>query len=190
MSEQVWYRAPEQLFSRERILKFFPSASMTVYSQLNAILRFCVYYSLIMIALTRNVRHGMVAVLGAVVTAGIGEFAYKGRDETFLSSDEDTQECVAPTVDNPYMNFRAFDVRDRAPACKPWNVENETIAAAGEPIQDSPFQKPFDRFYTMPCTTAANDQTGFANWLYGSMPAKNKTPNEPRSVTKPFRPVQ
>lgn len=187
MAERVWYRAPEELFAGGRAMKFFPSASMTVHTQLNSILRFCIYYSLIMVALTMNPRHIAIAVLGALMTAIVGEFAYKDRGETFRSSDEEVVECVSPTTDNPHMNFRAFDARDRAPACKPWNVENDVAASAGEPLQDSPFQKPFDRFYTMPCTTAANDQTGFANWLYGSMPGKNKTPDEPSSVTKPFR---
>jgi hypothetical protein len=134
-----------------------------------------------------NPRHLAVAALGALVTALICEFAYTGKDEAFRSTDEEAVGCVPPVTDNPHMNFRAFDARDRAPACKPWNVEAEVMAAAGEPIQDSPFQKPLDRFYTMPCTTAANDQSGFAQWLYGSMPGKDKTPSDPSSVTKHFR---
>jgi Family of unknown function (DUF5762) len=175
MAERVWYRAPEQMFVGKRSLRFFPTSSMTVHTQLNSILRFCIYYSAIMVALTMNPRHLLVAVLGAVITAVVSEVAYAGRDETFRSSSEERAECVAPTVDNPHMNFRPFDERDREPACKPWNVDEQVTASAGEPIQDSPFQKSFDRFYTMPCTTAVNDQTGFANWLYGAMPGKQKT---------------
>lgn len=175
MAERIWYKAPSEFFADGRALKFFPTASMTVHAQLNAILRFIVYYSILMVAATGNVRHLLIAALGAALSAVVAEVAYKGRDETFRSSSGADTGCVAPSVDNPHMNFRVFDPRDRAPACKPWFVEDATVAAAGEPMQDSPFQKPFDRFYTMPCTTSHNDQKGFAEWLYGSMPGKSKT---------------
>lgn len=171
MAERIWYQAPEDVFKRSRAFRFFPTSSMTVQAQLNAILRFCVYYSAIMMALTMNPRHILVAVLAAVMTFMVNEVAYKDRTETFGPGSDET-ECVKPTVDNPHMNFRAFDSRERAPACKPWNVDALVTAAAGEPVQDSPFQRSADRVYTMPCTTAANDQTGFAKWLYGSMPGK------------------
>lgn len=182
--ERVWYRAPRDLFEGDNALKFFPTSSMTVHSQLNAILRFCIYYSVIMTVLTTNPRHLLVALFGAALTALVSEIAYNGREDAFRHDTSEVPTCVQPSVDNPYMNFRAFDARDRRPACKPWNVEQDISAAAGEPIQDSPFQKPFDRFYTMPCTTAANDQSGFANWLYGSMPGKYESPQEQPTLTK------
>ena len=179
------------MFSGRRALRFFPTESMTVYAQLNSIMRFCLYYSIIMAVLTRNPRHIMVTALAAIGTAIVSEMAYKGRGEGYRSSDEDNSvECTKPTVDNPHMNFCAFDDRDRSQACKRWNVEDKVLMAAGEPIQDSPYQKSFDRFYTMPSTTAANDQTGFANWLYGSMPAKRSTEDKQMSITAPPKPVR
>ena len=191
MSETIWYRAPGDLFSGGRAKKFFPTASMAVHSQLNAIVRFCIYYSLLMIMFTRNPRHLIIALLAGSMTFIVSEFAYTGKGETYLSGDsENAEECTTPTVDNPYMNFRAFDDRDRPRACKPWNVKDRSLVAAGEPVQDSPYQKPFDRFYTMPCTTATNDQHGFATWLYGSMPAKRTTPETPLSVTNHVRDVR
>lgn len=187
MVETIWYRAPSQMFSGRRALLFFPTASMTVHAQLNAIMRFCVYYSLAMVALTMRPQHLLVAVLGAIVTVVISEIAYKGKGSDFSSTETLADKtCYAPDVDNPHMNFRVFDPPDKAPACKPWDVEHATTAAAGEPLQDAPYQKPFDRFYTMPSTTVTNDQKGFAEWLYGSMPGKSKTPDPPPSV--PYRP--
>lgn len=171
------------MFTGRRALRFFPTASMPVHAQLNAIFRFCLYYSLIMTVLTMNARHMIIAALAGIMTVLIAEVAYKDKGASYQSGDEDKEPCRKPEVDNPYMNFQPFDERDRAHACKPWNVNEKINVAAGEPIQDSPYQRPFDRFYTMPCTTATNDQAGFAEWLYGSMPAKQSNPENPMSIT-------
>lgn len=47
--------------------RFIPDSSMTQSDQLNSIVRFGAYYSLIMIALTRNVRHAWMFALGALL---------------------------------------------------------------------------------------------------------------------------
>lgn len=172
--EIIWYRDPSSFFRHARWTKFFPTSSMTTSSQLNAVLRFCIYYSVIMISLTKNVRHLAVGVGGAAVTAAINELAYKGgRREVFFSDkDRPSNKCEQPSADNPYMNRRAFDSNDKPPACKQWAMGTKSEDVMGEPIQDSPFQRPFNRFYTMPVTTPTNSQNEFANWLYGSMPSK------------------
>ena len=177
MAEQIWYKDLSSFMSKRTALRFFPSSTMTVQSQLNAILRFCIYYSLLASLLTRNPRHMLVGFLGAVITVVIHEVAYSGRNEPFRSLDVSGRECVEPTQDNPMMNFNVFDPPERAPACKPWNVEKQMDTALGEPLQDTPHQNTFNRFYTMPSTTVSNDQKGFANWLYGSMPAKGTPPS-------------
>lgn len=173
--ERMWFKDPSSMFSSRNAGKFFPVASMSVHAQLNSIMRFCTYYSVLMVLLTRNVRHAIVAVIAAVATWIISEVAYKRRDEPFLFEESrPTRTCVMPTTDNPHMNFNVFDPADRSPACAPWRVEAETDLAKGSSmVTESPFSgNSFDRFYTMPSTTAVNDQTGFAQMLYGSMPAK------------------
>ena len=74
--ELIWYKDIASLFQRDRLLRFFPTESMSIVSQLNAVFRFCVYYAGTMIVLTRNFRHALVIVAGALVTAAIRELAY------------------------------------------------------------------------------------------------------------------
>lgn len=155
-------------------MRFFPSASMSVSSQLNAIFRFCVYYSIIVFLFTRDVRHWVVAALGALATVAIQELAYSSKDNANGEAFSTERACVRPTFENPMMNFRVYDNPLRSEACKQWNVHDEASLALGEPLQDTPFQKSPDRFYTMPSTTAHGDQDGFAKWLYGNMPSKKQ----------------
>ena len=178
VDEIAWYKDPMVLARPDRAMRFFPTASMTVHSQLNSVMRFVVYYSVILVLATGNFRYTLFIALGAILSAMVGELAFK--DKKHRANDDGglhepwfmpgKEACTRPTLDNPHMNFNLFDARDRAPACKPWN--EDAVAVAGEPRMDSPFQKRVDRFYTMPCTTATNDQKGFAEWLYGSMPGK------------------
>lgn len=171
VDEKAWYKDPSVLMRPDRALRFFPAASMTVHAQLNCVMRFVMYYSAILVAVTGNARYALFIALGAILTAMVGELAFRDKSggEPWTWGG---QACTRPTPDNPHMNFGLYDARDRAPACKPWN--EDANAAAGVPRMDSPFQKRIDRFYTMPCTTAVNDQKGFAEWLYGSMPGKTK----------------
>lgn len=172
MAETVWYKDLPGFLQGRRKLRFFPTATMTVHAQLNAIMRLCLYYSIIMIVLTRKVHHAFVTVAAGLITALVSEVAYGGRSDAFVSGPV-TLDCVDPTVDNPHMNFNVFDPPDRARACPPWRAKRATEVAMGAPMQDTPFQNSFNRFYTMPVTTAQSDQKGFAEWLYGTMPAKS-----------------
>jgi hypothetical protein len=172
--EVIWYKDIVPLFRRDNLLRFFPTSSMSIVGQLNAVFRFCVYYASIMVILTQNLRHGIAVLAGALLTAAIRELAYKGGqvDIDELHGERIGNKCTPPIEDNPYMNLRVFDPSDKAPACKQWAMGTKSEDVMGEPIQDSPFQRPFNRFYTMPNTTATSSQSEFAHWLYGNMPSK------------------
>ena len=174
--EQIWYKDLAGLFQPKYAMRFFPTGSMPVVSQLNSVFRFCVYYAIIMVILTQNARHALVILGGAMFTAAVREFAYKGGSVTVseLRDGRPKNKCTAPTEENPYMNRRVFDSPDDAPACKQWAMGTKSEDVMGEPIQDSPFQRPMNRFYTMPNTSSTNRQREFANWLYGNMPSKSQ----------------
>ena len=88
------------------------------------------------------------------------------------------KKCVAPTLHNPFMNVMINDYVDnpnRPAACKSFNNENirEQINKKFNYNLYKDVSDVFDRnnsqrqFVTTPATTIPNDQTKFANWLYG-----------------------
>lgn len=89
----------------------------------------------------------------------------------------DMNRCVKPTVDNPFMNALVFDPRDRPEAC---DIDTPERAREVEKLFNTGLYRSasdiFNKnnsqreFYVMPCTTFPNDQTGFAQWLYGTPP--------------------
>jgi len=88
--------------------------------------------------------------------------------------------CTQPTVDNPFMNPTLVDLAyfpNRPPACP--IVEPDVARRVQKDFEHDLYRDVddvFDRyvssrqFYTVPVTTIPTDQTGFANWVYGSGP--------------------
>lgn len=169
----IWYRDLGALVRPDTLTKFFPTRAMTIDEQMNAVFRLSVYYGVIMSVLTRNPWHMQAVVLTGAVTALVGELSRQGTGlDTFAPP-----ACRVPNKNNPFGNFNPFDAPDRAPACKTWDVPVALAEAQGGLPTDDPVFKAgdaADRFYTLPNTAVANDQTGFAKMLYGDMPGKRQ----------------
>lgn len=167
MATMIWYRDLAGAFNRDSAHKFVPLRTMNLTQQLNAAFRLSVYYAVIMTLLTRKTVHLTAAVIMGVLTAAVHEMSAR---ENFWS--DPPAACVQPSKGNPYMNLTLADLerRPRRPAaCAPLAA---TTAAAidaldARPPTDGPYEEHGSRFYTMPVTTAMNDQEGFAKALYG-----------------------
>lgn len=175
MATTAWYRDPVAAFSEGRALQFFPTREMDVAGQLNATFRFALYYGALASLLSRSLRPARLTLVVAMATAALFEARAGMRSasaETFLGGllPEARPPCVAPTVDNPFMNVALGDRPDRAPACDV--TEGGTKVAMERAFPSVPSDDHFaggrtDRqFYTMPSTTVPNDQGGFADALY------------------------
>lgn len=165
MSTRIWYRDLKSAFGKDNAHRFVPLRTMNLTQQLNACFRLAVYYSVVTTLLTRNVTHMTVAAIAAVITAIVHELS---RTETFAAA----APCEKPTKGNPYMNMTLADLEKRtlrAAACDPGSdAVKSTIADLDKmPMTDGPYEDRGNRWYTMPVTTAANDQGGFAQALYG-----------------------
>lgn len=185
MTEEIWYKNIYGFMTdTDHYLEFIPDRSMTLDQQLNSILRFSLYLSIILVVIRQDIRPIFITFFIALLTWLI--HAQQNR-ESFLKSslydtlniDKDIKDraCYKPTKENPFMNYMQGDFVNRPKACditekdSKYAVEmnkffetNGTFVRATDDIYNKAAS---DRqFYTTPSTTASNDFESFAKFLY------------------------
>jgi hypothetical protein len=123
MSEPFWFDEPRVLFSKESWSLFVPQPNMPVKAALNAVVRFVIYLSFLLLLATRDVMYILFippVLLASIFFARI--FAEPKRlAESFASGTVVTgyqgDATAEPSADNPFMNPQLTDIgRDFKPA--------------------------------------------------------------------------
>lgn len=183
---KIWYNDIYVLL--EKPYQFFPSNNLTGLEKINALARLAIYYAIIIIFTGRNHTYLTFSVVMLMTSFFLGRTnGLDNSNESFTLSDSNNKiknsntlaekSCYKPTDENPFMNFTLNDYYknpDRPQNCPINEVKNEMRTKFLKRIVPDPTdlwgQNMSDRnFYTMPSTRIVNDQTGFANWCYGSM---------------------
>jgi hypothetical protein len=205
--ELIWYQDPRHFLNDANFIKFVPDGSMNRIEQLNAIVRFALYLSVLMALVKRSMVPLFIVLFVAAVTWGMHEsqLATERSNREGMAAVNDATEtdrwtgkrCVRPTLHNPFMNVLSSDsvTRPQRPAAcniEKSDVQRDMERAFGHNLyRDS--DDPLDRntssrqFYTMPVTTIPGDQTAFAKWLYHVGPTC-KEGNGKRCVSLAHRP--
>jgi hypothetical protein len=165
---KLWYNYPKVLFDNP--YQFFPSNNLSEIEKANSLVRLAIYYSFIIVITKRNQKYLTVSIILILISIFIG------KTEHFIT-DKNEEKCYQPTDNNPFMNFTIDDYYknpDRPQNCPIDEVRQDMKEKFQKRIipdtNDLWGQSTGDRnFYTMPSTRIINDQTKFANWLYGSM---------------------
>ena len=113
MSETFWFHDPAGLFTSSNWTRFVPTPEMTVPTALNAVMRFTIYFSVLLLVATGVSAYLIAIPLMALVTIalnGIFPETQKMR-ETFVSSAMGLERSM-PRVDNPFMNASLPDILD------------------------------------------------------------------------------
>jgi hypothetical protein len=188
MIENIWYKDWKSLIEPTNLPKFFPNTGMTFAEQLNALMRFSIYFSIILFAIKKNTLVFYIVVMCAVLTFFLYEFDNKNKinkKELFSKMNlfDDVQNsniCVKPTPNNPFMNVLMTDYKqfpNRPPAC---NINNGLISNMAEKYFDNNLFRDVDDvwgrksssriWYTNPVTTIPSDQKSYAEFLYNIGP--------------------
>lgn len=179
----VWFDNPSLLFQKKEVFKFWPHPDQSFEDRINASSRFIIYAMCGLYLVKRDTR---IIVLGFVALAGL-YFLYNAPMNSMkkmINMDmfkNNSQTCTKPTVENPMANVLLTDYLtnpQRESACSTIKDRYmETQMGIGNTRSRAPLPQQQQyamarQFITAPVSQIPNDQTSFAEFLYGT---KNRT---------------
>lgn len=180
MSQQVWFKDPSILFLPDTWSQFVPTPSMSTAESLNAVVRFSVYFSVILFIAT-GVSFYLVAI-PAVMVASVILFTLFPNGKTLeaffaKAANHVTKKYTMPTAENPFMNPLLTEIQDdpNRPDAAPITRSDVKVGMYKAFQQTSDLYMDttdlFDQakamitFKTLQSATIPNDQDGFLKWL-------------------------
>jgi len=169
-----WIENPSVLFTTKNLRYFIPAENMTYIEKINAITRFIIYSSLLLFIIRGDsiiLFIPIISMLFIYFLVSWGLTIDKFKEEF---GQEKKKQCSKPSLNNPFMNHLIHDEPDKLPACEYTKGIKKEINSAFNTNLYQDLTDIYDKnnsqrqFYTMPVTTAINNQTDFANWLYSS----------------------
>jgi hypothetical protein len=189
MYTPFWYNQPNILIDKNSLFEIFPVKEYDTVRKLNAVLRFSIYYTIIVFMYNRNTNIFAVPLITALVTF----FIHKNNSsiqvnnlDTQLRNDIINNEivsgkhnlgCSLPTKDNPFMNTPFFDVaadKELPQSCT--SYDNKGIQRKIEKEFDKGLYRNYTdifgkensqrQFFSVPGRQGIPDQSAFAHWLY------------------------
>tara|TARA_E500000331_G_C17091275_1_gene641206 strand:+ start:135 stop:866 length:732 start_codon:yes stop_codon:yes gene_type:complete len=196
MSTPIFIDNPGILVDKNHIFDFIPDIKASTEERINAIVRFSLYFSIVLMIFKNNYRYSYIFV----ATLIISYFFYDTNRENFTSNNnaettsdnnnnnnslfcKDKEEmennvninCDEPKCDNLFMNvLPTDDFSKKKPAC---SYTKEISRKVNNGFYNK-FKKDVNtfynqdfgmrQFYSMPNTQVPNDQGTFAKWLYNT----------------------
>lgn len=183
MSEKIWYENLVGFMQLNNYYVILPMQNMTLEEKLNSLVRFFLYLGIFLALVKHDGRYLFFGIVAGLVSIAVYEMERKQKAtvEKFLEKNQidvvNQTVCARSTVDNPFMNPSVFDLghnADRPPAC---DIDHPKVQDAIDKNFNARLFKDVGdlygkmssqrEFYTVPSTTIPNDQTSFAEWLYG-----------------------
>lgn len=187
MTEQIWYKDPAVLFTRENWYKFVPMVNMPVTEALNSVLRFTIYFTAIMAATTAETQYFLIIPVVMLSTIFFSQILPDGTTlESFsIKTNAKTAEgeYTMPTDNNPFMNVLLTEIKDNPnrPDAAPTNRKDirEKIYKGFQHTNDIYMDTTdlFDQrqamrtFHTIQSSTIPNSFDDFKKWLTKGMDA-------------------
>lgn len=180
MSQQIWFKDPSVLFSQTTWSQFVPMPAMSTAESLNAVVRFSVYFSIILFVST-GISSYLISI-PAVMVASVILFTVfpNGKTlESFIGKVASTikKAETMPSSSNPFMNPLLTEIQDdpHRPDAAPTSRSDVKQAIYKSFQQTSDLYMDttdlFDQakamvsFHTLQSATIPNDQDAFLKWL-------------------------
>ena len=196
MSTPFWFKDISILYDKNYLLEIIPKKEYDFSRKLNAVVRFSVYYSILLYIFKRDTNILCFPFITIVITVFLhktnkdekNDDAMKGlmsskshtsmEDIDMMIMDINKDVFREPDDDNPMMNQNTFDLYENKKAVPTYNnpgmkrkVEETLDAGVYKDSNDLFNRRNSQRqWYTMPNTEAMNKQTEFAKWCYMTPP--------------------
>ena len=190
MYTPFWYNQINIMYDKNYLFEIFPVKEYDIVRKLNAVLRFSIYYSIIVFLYNRNTNIFAVPLITALVTffiwkknasVQINNLDTQLRNNNNISNDivsgKHNLGCSLPTKDNPFMNTPFFDVsadKELPQSCT--SYDNKGIQRKIEKEFDKGLYRNYTdifgkensqrQFFSVPGRGGVPDQSSFAHWLY------------------------
>ena len=196
MSTPFWFKDISILYNKNYLMEIIPKKEYDFNRKLNAVVRFTIYYGILLYILKRDKNILCLPFITIVITVYLHKTSkddaqddnFKGlmnakgstnlREIDMMIDEINTDVYRIPEIDNPMMNQNTFDLYENKKAIPTYN--NPGVKRKVEETLDSQVFKDsndlFNRrnsqrqWYTMPNTEAMNKQTEFAKWCYMTPP--------------------
>ena len=201
ISDKIWIENIEILIHQDRLREFIPNKEMSNSEKINAIVRFSLYLSVLLILIKNNYLYLYIFIGALALTYLI--YIFDDKKETFIApvtkQEEEKKiidkECKKPTKENPFMNVLLTD--DYSKTKKACKYTEDVKQSIDESFYDKIYNDTSNlynqrnsqrQFYTMPSTTVPNEQNNFAKWCYKT-PETCKEGNSSECIKNIYSPI-
>jgi hypothetical protein len=188
MYTPFWFNEINILYDKQYIFEIFPIKEYDIVRKLNAIIRFSIYYSIIVYCYNKNTNILAVPFITGLVTyliwknnssVQLNNYENKLRNDNpeVISIKNHNIGCQLPTKDNPFMNTMFYDVasdKELPKSCT--SYDNKGIQRKIEHEFDKGLYRNYTdifgkensqrQFFSVPGRGGVPDQSAFAHWLY------------------------
>jgi hypothetical protein len=182
--QQFWFDDISILVNQDYLQDFIPVKEMNTSEKLNAIMRFCMYLSLILILITGNSNYIFIVICGAILTYIIhinkDEETIKNSNASETNTKELSQpiyeppenEQIKPTPDNLFGNVSVVDIGNKktedAPKDSYETQFQELLKKDTFNEQDNMYEDKMSlrQMYKVPNTFDSESRKKFMNWCY------------------------
>lgn len=114
--EKIWYEDLSVLLNNCNI--FIPLRKYSVEKRINALVRFCIYLTLIILILEKNDKYIYIIPIILLISYILHKFKLYRNIEYFRNVKREKYIIKKPTKDNPLMNQSYFDIGNDKPISK------------------------------------------------------------------------
>lgn len=189
--ELFWFNNLSVLLNKEYFNKFIPIQNMTNIEKLNAIVRFCLYLSFLLILFTNNINYAFITIAALLITYYIhtnkdereNKDELENKDEreneelenTFTKGKEylleninnKNKKCIEKTKDNPLGNPTILDYTNEK--INPCVLDSDIYEQKIFPIDSQDYLDTHQnnrQFIAVPNNINTGQRSKFLNWCF------------------------